>query len=642
MSFPTNYIVFDTETNLPDGEDRWTQDVLRLRLGVALQNDESKRGQQMTCMFRFNKAEDFHEFVMSKSKGYKKTWVFAHNIGFDLRIVDFWGFVSKGFYSLTRLENKKGEMVRSEPFVVMDDPPTIIKTYLDDGREIMWCDTFQWISHSLKKIGESLGFEKSEMPEPTDDDAEWYDYCQRDVEVLDAALRKVWYWLKANKVKHFAPTRAAQSMNIFTSVYGGSCIKRHDIEPANQLERLAYYGGHTDLFHRGKVEGPIVQYDVNSLYPYVMSANWFPYSLSGYRPDSVDSTSKVEPNPRSCSAEVLLNTSKRAYPVRCKSGTLFCVGRVRTVLAGPELASAFESGDVVKTLRFNRYQMNYMFKNMVDDYYKMRLEAKSKGDDVSQMIIKLLLNSLYGKFGQQTPLWVDTGERLDPSVYSQGLVTDGDVEKDGVFRVLAGHVYETRERVEARNSFVAIASFTTAYAREYMRLLRSIVGSGHYYYQATDSLYVDLEGEKRLKEWGKVDDVKLGGLKREGEYQWVNFKNIHNLDKDNLRVRGSVRAKAEEITREEYELRRFGKSAKRSNTETINNEYYSVDVWESFPVATFNGNHDRVIIRKMAKSITGEYKRQQVLSTGRCLPFVIDNWEVPPESQSRLPLNIVP
>jgi hypothetical protein len=609
MSYPENYVVFDTETNehmLQSG--KWDRE-LTLRLGVAkhYRGDGGKYVLGSSC--RFERAHEFHDWVESVANPRSKLWIFAHNIGFDLRVVDLWGEVGSGRYSIIPPPRKSGKTREDEIFVVMDDPPTMIKTFLSDGSEIFWCDTFQWISSSLRKLGETLGYPKGEMPDASASDDIWYAYCERDVDVLNQGLIKIWEWLRSKQINTFCPTRAGQSLQIFNQLYQGRLIQRHDNPTASHLERQAYYGGFTDLFRCGKIQGPIYQLDVNSLYPYVMRDRWYPIRLVAHHSRADSSLPSRLTRPKACTAHVRLYSPIDTYPLKCREGTLHVRGRIETVLAGPELERAVERRHITEILSVNEYETAPIFREFVRDFWADRKRYISEKNDVYQMIVKLLMNSLYGKFGQQTPEWIYSDEYYDRSVFMQGYAEGEDGEEPVRYRVLAGKRYVEGPKHEARGSFVAIASFTTSYAREYMRHLRETAGSENIYYQATDSLYTSETGYRSLQDGGYVNPSKLGALKVEAVYNTCTFSNIHHIDKDGKKIRGSI----------------------RSGAVDLGGESYRVDMWESFPVSTFGDVTDRVRIRSLVKTLSGRYTRGRVDTQGVCIPYTIDNIGVPPD-----------
>jgi hypothetical protein len=553
------------------------------------------------------------DLIDSLPKTKDKLWIFAHNIGFDLRIVGLFDHIAKRRYSLLHPFPSKRATKPEEPFVVLDDPPTIIRLYRPDGQEIMWLDTWQWLSSSLAKIGRILGNAKGTMPPESGDDDAWFRYCRQDVDVLDDAMKRIFQWIKTNGYKSFHPTRAGQAKLIFSQIYEHRLIKYHNDSFLQAIERPSYYGGFTECFRVGRIEGPIHQLDVNSLYPYVMSRFWYPHEVNSASLDGSDNTEAVRAFPKSCIAEVWLDSPVNTYPVRSREGTIFVRGRIRTYLPGPELDSAYRSGDVRRVGNYVRYRMAPLFTDFVQDMYAARIEAKKQGNEIFDYFYKLILNSLYGKFGQMTAEWEYVGETDPSTVYSQGYTVDGETGETQETRILAGTTYKRTKQIDHEKSFVSIASFVTSYAREYMRSIRSLLSPDSYHYQATDSLYISDTAYNIIRDSGLIDSSTLGAFKYESTYDNITIYNIHNMDKGTIKVRGSIRGKAEHLGGDEYRQ----------------------ESWESLLPGIKAGHTSEVHIREIIKRLDHRYDRQRILPDGSCSPHVIDNWEVTPSEQSK-------
>jgi hypothetical protein len=616
MGYPKHYVVFDTETVTSYGDIDNPVMTLTLKMGVAKYVDMRVNPPRESYLY-FEDAMSFHEHITTLTDPKEHMWLFAHNAGFDIRIIKFFDYLTKGWYSLwSPSQLVKGPPLR-EPFVVLENPPMMIQCWSKKGGSMMWCDTYQWIAHKLATVGEILGLAKLPMPSPDAPDIEWYAYCKRDVDVLDMALRRIWDWLKGDGCDRFMPTRAGQSRYIYKKQYEHKSIVYHDNEQASRLERHAYYGGRTDLWYVGEVNNKTYQLDVNSLYPYVMREKWFPCELTHHYPGPA--TDRVPPakDHRHLTAEVWIDDPEHSYPPRCREGTLFVRGRVHTVMSGPELEIAVGRGAVKRVGQVNVYRMQQLFKKYIDYYWMKRCEAKENNDKVQDMIVKLFMNSLYGKFGQLTSDWVYHDSGMPPDTYGIFVGPGGGGEQPRKSRVLGGHVFQEVERHEAKGSFIAIASFTTAYARQHMETLKCRLVGGRYYYQATDSLYVDQVGFDEFTALGLIDPKKLGSLKDEGSYDTMMFRNIHHINKGDKEVRGSV----------------------RENSPRVGNDTFVVDIWESFKRAVFDGHTDRVLIRKILKHMPGKYIRQEVLDDGTTRPWKVDNWDVPLADMAKIPLS---
>ena len=143
----------------------------------------------------------------------------------------------------------------------------------------------------------------------------------------------------------------------------------------------------------------------------------------------------------------------------------------------------------------------------MDYFYGQRLEARQRGDAVNAFSFKILANSLYGKFGQRGRRFEKIDE-CDPDTIAIEDAFDADSGDYTTRRYFGGIIQEWKNEGESFNSFPAIASFVTSYAR--CVLLDAIASAGreNCYYCDTDSLVVNRQGWENLAHL--VDQDRLG------------------------------------------------------------------------------------------------------------------------------------
>ncbi|MER3448178.1 MAG: hypothetical protein C4291_15765, partial [Candidatus Dadabacteria bacterium] len=206
-------------------------------------------------------------------------------------------------------------------------------------------------------------------------------------------------------------------------------------------------------------------------------------------------------------------------------------GSFCTVLAGPELRDALRRGYVARVYRLGVYDVAEIFKSYVEELYGYRLVAKWGGDKFNDLFYKLLLNSLYGKFAQKNPKWVED-VNLEVELNSYAWL------KRGGELIMARNIGGRKEYLAGKEPvwhyMPAIASFVTSYARAYLNRLFDIAGIDNVYYSDTDSLIVNEEGYERLKE--HIDSVRLGALKVEDEAEELEI-----IAKKNYRLGDTVK-----------------------------------------------------------------------------------------------------
>lgn len=260
-------------------------------------------------------------------------------------------------------------------------------------------------------------------------------------------------------------------------------------------ELPAYFGGRTEVFKPwfspSEAAPCLHYYDFNSLYPSVMSEGEFPHQpvqtmskfderVLGFWEVTVDvPTPEDDPKfwiPPLGVLHRLPDGAKFMFPC----------GRFTGKWSTPELRYALSLGvRIVKFHRGVRYSSaGYMFRDYVSRLYQMRLEAKRSKDIVMDVITKLLLNSLYGRFGLNCER-----EKLVVDDFSEGTT-----DTDFVLETEKGEIPFCR-KIEMAKLFsnVAIAAYVTSYGR--IKLHRALLEAEDAYYCDTDSIITPTEME---------------------------------------------------------------------------------------------------------------------------------------------------
>lgn len=175
----------------------------------------------------------------------------------------------------------------------------------------------------------------------------------------------------------------------------------HEFTPiSRQMDanlRDYYAGGHTQCYDVGIITAPenddICLFDVNSEYPSVMKFNQHPTGDTWYSDTKItDNTHFVE----------WQGVNHAAVYSRDKTGIHFnhSEGTFKTTIH--EYTTALELGlievdTIIETLNCKQ---STNFAAFVDEYFNRRLESAANNDATLVLFWKLVLNSSYGKFGQ--------------------------------------------------------------------------------------------------------------------------------------------------------------------------------------------------------------------------------------------------
>jgi hypothetical protein len=621
-TFPRRYVVLDTETDTTPVPARHPTVKLTFRLGCALVVDPDLYGDREDVYHGFTSRDEFWPVLTTTPRSHDAIFVFAHNMGFDCRIIGLWDQLSQGTFSLLPPASSSEARRYKSPLVIIESPPFIVRVFRPDGQKIVWLDTYQWLQHSLEKIGDMLGYKKGMMPDADAPDSVWMTYCQRDVDVLHAAIKRLWQFLRTHNLENFDYTPAGMSRRFYRMRFERGRIKIPEDTDLLKLDRLGYYAGRVECFRVGPVKGPIYKIDVNSLYPHVMSQHLYPCEVIAHGDSESDGGSVVRDRPDCCTAEVFCESDRSPLPVRSLDGTLHVRGRVRTVLAGPELRSALQAGCLVRIGRWVHYEIRDLFSGVVKYWSKSRGFALERRDVLLAQLIKTVMNSLHGKFGQAVGEWHVVGKDCPKGVYASGRLYADQVARWIDVRVLDGWRSERSKDGEDARSFVPIAAWTASYARVYMDWMRSVAGAEHVLYQATDSLLVTSPGYHALQSAGMLDPVKIGQFKTESIFNEVTIWNVNQYDADSAKIRSGV---------------------KRGSVE-IAPGVWSSEHWESCAEGVFSRGQDSVCVATMPTVPSLRYCRGEVSDDSTTRPWWIDNWHISLEQQRlmRLPIRLEP
>lgn len=271
------------------------------------------------------------------------------------------------------------------------------------------------------------------------------------------------------------PTIASQAMTIYRTAYLRHTFirKGKDETKLNSLERKAYYGGRTECFRRGIYE--VHSFDVKSMYPSVMKDNLMPDPTSAryikvgrYYRKSYESDKLGIYNVRVYVPKQVIGL----LPYHNEDGKLiFPHGILEGWYVKEELQAAEQYGaKILHCYEFIIYEKKLdLFSEYIDDMFQSR--AKYPSGTLYNMMYKILMNSLYGKFAQKNPIGAFTG-KMEDYVGSLPEGTKLTIPPHTVFGEKCVNI-PASGYVEAYGAFPCIAAYITALAR--VKLLHKLM-----------------------------------------------------------------------------------------------------------------------------------------------------------------------
>lgn len=506
-----------------------------------------------------NSIDEFIEFCKNKRENYV---LYFHNLKFDGEYI--FNYLLNNDYkcikdkkdredkTFTTLISDTGQFYSIEIFFETKNKKHINKVTIYDSLKIL--------NFSVDKIAKdfNLPIRKLELDYHAKREIghilteEEIDYIKNDVEIMARALE---FMFNENLKKMTIGSDALHNykeMNTNFSKYFPLLPYQIDLDI-----RRSYKGGFTYLneVYKEKETGSGIVLDVNSLYPSVMKYEKLPfgeplYFEGEYKEDKLYS---LYIQTFSCSFEL---KEGKIPSIQIKNNLSFVPNEyvksskgdiVTLTLTNVDLKLFFEN--------YNVYDLTYhsgwkfkgikgLFTQYIDYWSEKKINAKKEKNNVLYIISKLMLNSLYGKFG------------LNPNV--QGKYPY--LNEEGIVK------YKMYPKEIRDSIYIPVASFITSYARnKTIRTSQAIkdytiknYNKDYYIYSDTDSIHLLDIDENILKSFVDIDDYKLGAWKIESKFikgKYIRQKCYIELgydDKLNVTIAGLPKKLGKYITFENF------------------------------------------------------------------------------------------
>ena len=464
-----------------------------------------------------NSIESFIDFC---KKEHNATFYF-HNLKFDGEFIIYY-LLTHGYKHVIKKED-----IEDNTFTTlisdMGQFYSITVYYKKGNKKVnktTFIDSYKIINQGVDSIAKTFGLEISKLKIDYKKERkkghiltkEEEDYIKNDVLIVAKALDKLF------KEDLTRMTAASNALYDYKDIIGKNKFNHFfpklDKEVDKDL-RKAYKGGFTYLnpIYKEKDVENVNILDVNSLYPSVMYEKPLPFGepifyTGKYEYDKIydlyiqmiTCRFKIKPN--------------KIPTIQIKNNRLMFVANEYLEDSGEEeVCLVLTSVDLKLFLeQYDVYNLNYecgwkfksingLFKDYIDKWINIKIEATKEGNKGRRAIAKMQLNSLYGKLATT----LETRSKIP-------FLGDDEI------------IHYTLTDIEEKNGvYLPAGCFITAYAREKtIRTSQAIktysiekYGEDKYIYSDTDSIHTTLSIEE-LKEFCEIDDYKLGYWAHEG------------------------------------------------------------------------------------------------------------------------------
>jgi len=340
-------------------------------------------------------------------------------------------------------------------------------------------------------------------------------YCNLDCISLHQVLtkfNKMIFDLFGQNVHHYR-TLPSLAFAIFRSNFmKEDLIPRLSGKIAKDI-RQGYTGGAVDMYIPQSKPGVKIKcYDVNALYPSQMQAQLMPVGYPTYfigditllNPDSFGFFYCEIIAPDDIKHPILQTHVKTNKGIR----TISPIGQWEDMLFSEEVLNARKNGYIINILWGYTFKKENIFKNYVDLLHNLR-KTYPKTDPMN-FIAKILLNSLYGRFGMDDNFANINVIHKDYYGDFENKYFDNIIEKiklDDHWIVF--YNTDNIEDIATHNVSISIAAAITAYSRIHMSQFKNNPKI-NLYYTDTDSAYTDSNIDDSF-----IHATNLGKLKLE-------------------------------------------------------------------------------------------------------------------------------
>lgn len=476
-------------------------------------NDEQTRvwlwGSVELSSERFEYGSDLDSFINRFNKLSCKGYF--HNLKFDIQFIFYWLF-HNGYKHTTQRFPREGEFS-----TLISDMGVFYsaKIHFFEGGTLELIDSLRLITMPVEAMPKAFGLDIEKLSIdyeavqdmehiPTKEEIE---YVHHDCLIVARALKAM------NERGLTKMTAASNALNNYKTRLEKKEFDR--LYPQISIDvdrdcRRAYKGGWTYLnpIYKDKLVGVGQVYDVNSMYPWAMKYCALPWGDPLYY-EGEPGEDEVFPLFIHC-MKCKFKLKPGMYPNIQLKGTMRFIDTEYLTETGDEeviltltnvdyklLFDTYYVWDINHICGYRFRQMKGMFAYYIDYWYEEKANCKHNGNMAMYYVAKLMLNSLYGKFGS------------NPNKRSKYPYLDKETD---TIKYEYG-IYET-----GKTAYVPVAAFITSYCRD--KIIRTAIKCGdRFVYADTDSVHIIGEEIPDID----IDEYRLGAFKQESVFKQAKF-----------------------------------------------------------------------------------------------------------------------
>lgn len=553
--FPHRWIVADSEAFRHDHGDHETQ-TLRCVDAVRWRDDLKTSDQEE--WHSGESAEQFWQWVDDWCGAGKRTVVWFHNLGYDMRTLAAFEILPEYGFELEWCNL---------------DRDVSVCTWRSDHGTLTIADTYTWCPKPLKDISAMVGVAKPRLPRDKDSLKAWHVRCRADVEITRAAVVQLLDYVKAEHLGNWQPTGAGMGYTTWRHRFMTHKVLVHDNADALAAERRAMWCGRAEAWFHGQADGgPFKEWDMHMAYCRIAAECNVPVKLwcDDGKPTKRVHQWAMEAWVVLCDVEV--TTSVPCVPVQRNGRVIWPVGTFNTTLWQPELELVTRTGGSYRVTR----QWRYNAAPALREWARWSMEQCARKDDgitpVQLTWVKHQSRALIGRLSLSTATWQEWGENYHGGAALTMLI-DADTGTQHRMMHVGHRTFMETGRAESDNSLPQITGYIQSVCRVRLWDACQAAGLSNVVHVDTDSLIANAAGSRQLE--AAVAAGLPGGWRTKDRWRKITVIGPRHYLTNERRVLPGV---------------------PRAAVESGPGQYTGV-VWESLSVALERGQASSVTIR---------------------------------------------
>jgi hypothetical protein len=279
------------------------------------------------------------------------------------------------------------------------------------------CDVTSIWPVALDRVAQLFGMARHDTPQQSSHHMAWEAHARRDARIIRTAVDAYADWVRADDLGSLAVTGNGQAWRAFRRRFMTSGVLIHNDSEAREAERRAMWTGRCEAWWRGTIDFAVVhEWDLTAAYTNIVRESQVPVLLHGRTVDGAPIDRYLHDRRYELLAEVDVETEAPVVPALQAGHIVWPVGRFPTVLWGPELRTAVDSGAAVRLRRGWLYRRAPALREWGDWVIGGLDDTSADNPAWRRAILKRWGNVLIGHFAMQYPEWRKVGWSPDYDV----------------------------------------------------------------------------------------------------------------------------------------------------------------------------------------------------------------------------------